>query len=248
MDRLNGMGGPDFLVARKAHPPHRLRIRERRAKPLLPGAFHRKRDLHTFQDFLLGLPGCAPTLTAAQCSASAAAGLTNGSATSNISSSGTSAAATEPGGEFSHFRAPVASAFVQDDFKVSKQSDAEPGLRWEYNGLIDDTAGQLTNVWPSLINTVNVPVTQGGTLGTSAATGSLAGFVVPSNYNPALNPPPTVGGIFQNNRKTPTQNAPPLTAFAPRLRPGLEASGHGPVCGARRRRIFLRQAGTLRFR
>jgi hypothetical protein len=61
-----------------------------------------------------------------------------------------------------------------------------------------------------LIETVPVP-------GTTAATGTLAGFVVPSNYNPAINPAPTVGGLFQNNRKVPTMNSPSIDNFAPRI-------------------------------
>ena len=71
----------------------------------------------------------------------------------------------------------------------------------------------MTNIWPSLINTVTRP----GTLGTSAATGTLAGFVVPSNFNFAAYPAPPVGGLFQNNQKIPTQNSPSHTNFAPRV-------------------------------
>ncbi len=55
----------------------------------------------TFQDFLLGLPGCAPGVSATACTASGAAGATDGSFTSNISSSGTTAAVTAPGGHHS---------------------------------------------------------------------------------------------------------------------------------------------------
>ena len=46
------------------------------------------------------------------------------------------------------------------------------GVRWEYNGLINSRYGNLTNVWPSEINTVPIP-------GSTPATGTLAGFVVP---------------------------------------------------------------------
>jgi hypothetical protein len=174
-------------------------------------------SFNTFPDFLLGLPGCAPGVSSSACAASAAAGQTNGSSSSNISNTGTTTALTGPRGLIKDMRAPVVSAFVQDDFKVRRNLTLNLGLRWEDDPVFYDGAGDTTNIWPSLINTVNVPVTLGGTLGTTAATGTLAGFVVPSNFNFAANPAPPVGGLFQNSQKFPTQNRPSLTNFAPRF-------------------------------
>ena len=127
---------------------------------------------------------------------------------SNISSSGTNASVQPPQGLLKEFRIPAANAFVQDDFKVSSNLTLNMGLRWEYIGLESDNSGNNVNIWPSLINLVNTPVTQGGTLGTTFATGSLAGFVVPSNFRYSIYPAPPVGGLFQSNHQIPTQNSP----------------------------------------
>jgi hypothetical protein len=163
----------------------------------------------TFQDLLLGLPGCAPGTTAAACAASATAGTTNGTFSSNISSSGTFTAVTAPTGPVHSFRTPYGAAYVQDDIKVKPQFTLNLGLRWEYISLLYDQLGDASNVWTSLINTVPIP-------GSSPATGTLAGYVIPSNWNFSANPAAPVGGLFQNNHKGVTNSNTPLTDFAPR--------------------------------
>jgi hypothetical protein len=155
----------------------------------------------TFQDFLVGLPGCVST----PCPAG-----TNGSASSNIANSGQFATAGGPSGVTNAFRSSSMDGFVQDDIKVNHRLTVNVGVRWELNGLISSKYGNLTNVWPNIINTVPIP-------GSTPATGTLAGFVVPSNYNPAINPVPPVGGVFQSNHTIGTQNSPPLDDFAPRV-------------------------------
>ena len=157
----------------------------------------------------MGLPGCSPQQTTAGCGPTNIFPGTNGSTASNISSTGTFTAITAPAGPAHGFRTPYGDAYVQDDYKVNNQLSVNLGLRWEYISLLYDQDGDLSNVWPSLINTVPIP-------GSTPATGTLAGYVIASNWNPA-NAAPKVGGVFRGTNKNGTQNGTPLTDFAPRL-------------------------------
>jgi len=86
---------------------------------------------------------------------------------------------TPPDGIVHGYRVNDASAFVQDDFKVTGRLTFNLGLRWEFDGYPTDKYGNLTNLWLSQVQSVPVP-------GTSSATGTYAGFVVPANYRGAL--------------------------------------------------------------
>jgi len=161
-----------------------------------------------FQDFLLGLPGCSPAQLTAGCSTANSMG-TTGTAVPNLSSTGAYQATAPPGGLNHHLRNSYGDAYVQDDIKLTSALTVNLGVRWEYDALFHDKYGLSTNIWPSLISTVPIP-------GPTAATGTLAGFTVPSNFPFSLYPAP-VGGVFQLNRQGYTQGGTPLTNFAPRV-------------------------------
>ena len=167
----------------------------------------------TFQDFLLGLPGCSPTQANLGCKPTNIFPGTNGSSSSNISNSGNFSTIGGPKGPaFANFLQTDFAAFIQDDIKLKPRLTVNLGLRWDFDGVVTSRAGELGNVWPSLVNTVPVP-------GSTPATGTLAGFVVPSNYVPSANPVPPagVGGLTVNNLKFGTRNGTPLHDYAPRI-------------------------------
>ena len=164
----------------------------------------------TFQDFLLGLPGCSAQQIAAGCTAASPAPGTTGTTSSNISSSGNSQAFTPPGGLVHYFRNGFGVAYIQDDIKVTPKLTVNTGLRWEYDNLAHDAGGLNTNIWTSLLNTVPIP-------GNSPATGTLAGYVIPSNWNAAGFPAPPVGGVYQLDHTGFTRGGTPLSNFGPRL-------------------------------
>ena len=94
----------------------------------------------TFSDLLLGLPGCTPGTA---CSP-ANPGNTNGSTVSNIANSGSIVSATPPSGVDHSYRITALNAFVQDDYAVRSNLTLNLGVRWEFNGLVSDNGGLLT--------------------------------------------------------------------------------------------------------
>ncbi len=82
------------------------------------------------------------------------------------------------------FRAWDGDLYFQDDIKVTRRFTANVGLRWERFGAISDGLGRNGNIDPNMLNT-NPP-----------ASGTLQGYVVPSNYNG-----PLPAGVTKLNNK-----------------------------------------------
>lgn len=125
-----------------------------------------------------------------------------------------------PDGIIHAYREKDVSAFVQDDWKVTSKLTLNLGVRWEFDGMLGDHEGNLTNVWPSLLQTVPNPPTSAQPSGAG-----LVGYVVPGNYSShygpnspgavnGVNPPPGVKVLSGNS---PTQGGIPKDNFGPRF-------------------------------
>ncbi len=170
----------------------------------------------TFPDFLLGQAGCAAGTFPTTCNTQNP-GNTNGTPLSNIIAT-VLATRTPPDGIVHQYLINDANAFIQDDFKVTSRLTVNLGLRWEYDGFPSDAYGNLTNIWLSKIQTVPVP-------GSTPATGTYAGFVVPENYHGI--PLPT--GVYTNYNNGPTPHSAPWDNFAPRIGFAWQPQGTGKL-------------------
>jgi hypothetical protein len=106
-------------------------------------------------------------------------------------------------------------SYIQDDIKVSRKLTVNAGVRWEYSGFPDDVSGEFSNVWNSQLEKVNT----GSAFAALGATGTLAGFVVPTNFAVktfGLTAPSGATGVTSTGTKTLLPGS-PLNEFAPRL-------------------------------
>ena len=191
-----------------------------------------------FDDFLLGRPGLAGCDVAGGCSP-ASPGNTTGAPVGTYLFC-LFCVKSGPNGIIHGYREKDISWFVQDDWKVNSRLTLNLGLRWEYDGTLGDHYGNLTNVWPSLLQTVPNPPT------TPQASGpSLVGYVVPNNFASHYGTPPA--GVTTVNGAAPSQNGIPKNNFGPRFGFAWQPLGNGHLVVRGGVGLFYDRVGSSKF-
>jgi hypothetical protein len=198
--------------------------------------------LPSFTDFLIGKPGCgSPSCF------SDPTGATTGAPIGTFLSC-LFCVRSGPEGIIHAYREKDVATFVQDDWKVSSKLTLNLGVRWEFDGMLGDSHGNLTNVWPSLLQTVPNPPTTPQSSGAS-----LVGYVVPNNftkfYGPnspgavgGVNPPP---GVKVLSTGSPTEGGIPKNNFGPRFGFAYQATEKLVVRGGVG--LFYDRVGSSKF-
>ncbi len=170
----------------------------------------------SFADFLIGRAGCPPGTFPTTCNTDNP-GVdpngypTNGSALSNFSTCQACARSVVQG-IIHNYHLHNMNAFFQDDWKVNSQLTLNLGVRWEYDGVLSDKYGNLTNLWASELRSVPIPPSAPSQTDPKA----FIGYVVPSNYDSVAHGP-LPPGVRQFNGESTTENGVPLSNFAPRI-------------------------------